>query len=158
MVCSALPAQSPSTYPREPSRAVSACWGRQSTSHIPRGYTWESSRQSISQALPMENSEILSLPHQSPSFPTPNLSPKQRLSTVLNTNTSDLASFEAKQAILRKSHIFCLCYQTKSSPNSGNILSRGSRHDFRRLSDLVYTGPDTELLSVVCPIILHPVR
>lgn len=62
------------------------------------------------------------------------------------------ASFGAKQAILRKSHIFCLCYQTKSSTNSGNILSGGYRSDFKRLSDLVCTGPDTELLSEVCPI------
>lgn len=143
MVCSTPPEQSLSTYPREPSRAVSACWGRQTASHIPRGYTWESSRQSISQALPVEISETLSLPHQSPSLPTPNLSPERRLSTVLNINTGDLASFAATQAVLRKSHTFCLCYQTESSPNSGNILSRGCRHDFGRLSDLVYTGPDT---------------
>lgn len=31
---------------------------------------------------------------------------------VLNTKTSDLASFGAGNAILRKSHIFRLCYPT----------------------------------------------
>lgn len=52
-----------------------------------------------------------------------------------------MASFGAQQAILRKSHIFCVIK-----------LVCGCRSDFKKLSDLVYTGPDRELLSVVCPI------
>lgn len=45
-----------------------------------------------------------------------------------------------------------MCYQTKSSLNFGNTLSHGYRSDFKRLSDLVCIGPDTEVLSRVCPI------
>lgn len=87
--CSSLPAQSPSTYPREPSHAASVCWVRQSAFRIPRRYTLESSRRSISQALCMDNSEIPLSHTKAHVFPHQTCHPKQRLSTVPNTNTSD---------------------------------------------------------------------
>lgn len=66
------------------------------------------------------------LPHQSPCLPTPHLSSKTKSKYSPEYGHSGLASLGAKQAILRKSHIFCLCYQTKSSLNSGNVATEAT--------------------------------
>lgn len=123
------------TYPREPSRAASTCWVRQSASHIPPGGTWESSTGSVSQSLTVENlAEILS--------PEPIASHTKSVTKILSSGPKykhqGLGQLWPKTSYSeKKPHIFCLCHQIKSSHRSENILHCGYRSYFRRLADLV---------------------